>query len=291
MRSLLALCLGLLLQGVTVDGFSLTPSRTRAAGMNTAALGRGPSSVQTVSAAQSPLFMASSSRKSPTPGELQRGDSARSRWLTHDGRRLLTSLLLPWVRSQWMVRRKQFRRAVLVAGSAAFFWLATTTAHMPPAHASSVAAPAEPLPERILSATSPSLDEIVDRYVQKYMFDDDTYDPVESVYREAYHDAAHGSYPKALREVTASALGQESGSASRSRDNAERGGGVASVLLSAIGALQKRGLSEATALAVLAGGFVIAGPSIFLVGYVTLCCSLLLVSFIVLLASSFAHIL
>jgi hypothetical protein len=187
-------------------------------------------------------------------------------------RKSRASLLLPWVRSQWMVRRKQFRRAVLVAGAAAFFWVATTTAHMPLAHASSVAAaPTEPLPERILAATSPSLDEIVDRYVQTYMFDDDTYDPVESVYREAHHDATHGSYPKALREVTASALGQESAAASRRQDNGERGGGVASVLLSAIGALQKRGLSEATALAVLAGGFVIAGPSIFLVGYVPLC--------------------
>jgi hypothetical protein len=127
-------------------------------------------------------------------------------------------------------------------------------------------APTEPLQERILSATSPSLDEIVDRYVKKYMFDDDTYDPVESVYREAYHDATQGTYPKALREVTAASLGQDSGA--RSSDNAERGGGVASVLLSAIGALKKRGLSEATALAVLAGGFVVAGPSIFLVGYV-----------------------
>lgn len=60
--------------------------------------------------------------------------------------------------------------------------------------------------ERILP--SASMDQIVDRYVQDHMFDDDAYDPVESAYREAHADAQPGAaYPKALTQVTKEIIG------------------------------------------------------------------------------------
>ena len=92
------------------------------------------------------------------------------------------------------------------------------------------------------------------------MFDDDTYDPIESTYREAYDDATRGTYPQALREVTSSVLGQE-GVKSVSK---EERSGIGLLLTTAISALQKRGLSETASVIVLAAAFVVAGPSLFL---------------------------
>eukprot|EP00977_Amphora_coffeiformis_P022752 scaffold11454_cov168-Amphora_coffeaeformis.AAC.2 len=157
---------------------------------------------------------------------------------------------------------RKLRRAVVVAWTAAFIFMVSSGLNVQPAHASTMA-PQEPVQERILSATSPSLDKIVDRYVKNHMFEDDTYDPVESLYREAYQDATQGSYPRALKEVTASVLGQES---SKGMIEKSDGNAFGSLLTSALGMLKKRGLSEGAAIAVVAASFVVAGPFAFLVG-------------------------
>jgi hypothetical protein len=106
------------------------------------------------------------------------------------------------------------------------------------------------------------------------MFDDDAYDPVESLYREAYHDATVGQHPRALAEVTGSALGSGGfGIADASADAAGKGmrlrspitsEGFATWLTSTVQKLTQRGMSETGAIVLLAGVFVIAGPSIFL---------------------------
>jgi hypothetical protein len=96
------------------------------------------------------------------------------------------------------------------------------------------------------------------------MFDDDQYDPVESVYREAFDDALTGKYPQALREVASGALGSGGKMSVNDRDTSA-GAGIASLLTTAIGALQKKGLSQQAAILVLASIFVVAGPSTFLV--------------------------
>lgn len=98
---------------------------------------------------------------------------------------------------------------------------------------------------------------MIDRYVKDNLFNDDQYDPIESIYREAFDDATKGTYPQALRKVAAEVLGEDP--TARPRDM-----GVGSWLTSTIAALKKRGLSESSAILVLASIFVVAGPSVFL---------------------------
>lgn len=139
------------------------------------------------------------------------------------------------------------------------------TAHPRPAQAS-----AAPLVESLLEKTSPSLDKIIDRYVKENMFNDDTYDPIESAYREAYDDAVKGTYPQALREVT----GFGSSQASPTQTSTGETNPIVSFLSNIdIGALltslltflqNKLRLSESAAIMVLAAIFVVAGPSAFL---------------------------
>jgi hypothetical protein len=114
----------------------------------------------------------------------------------------------------------------------------------------------------LLERTSPDLEAIVDRYVRRHAFDDETYDPIESAYREAHQDAVEGQHPAAIREIAGRLV---SGSAAAAARDADGGGGFGGFLTSATGALQKRaGLSEQAAAWVLAAAFVVAGPSLFL---------------------------
>jgi len=55
-------------------------------------------------------------------------------------------------------------------------------------------------------------DELIDSYVQRRLFVDDVYDPVESAYREVIADSAgnnSGSYPTLLTEVATSVVGRD----------------------------------------------------------------------------------
>lgn len=52
------------------------------------------------------------------------------------------------------------------------------------------------------------LDRMIDKYVKKYMFQDDVYDSFESTYRELYTDATTGKYPFALAETASTAIGR-----------------------------------------------------------------------------------
>ena len=168
---------------------------------------------------------------------------------------------LPTFQSPFSLRLR-LRRALFLIFTAAFFWLGTATLHAKPSFASSSSTLA-PI-ERILEKTSPSLDKIIDRYVKDHMFDDDTYDPIESLYREAYNDATQGTYPQALREVVGESLGQgvekslQSGSSKMTIEN---------MFFQAISMLQKRGLSQSTAIVVLASCFAIGGPLTFMLGF------------------------
>ncbi|GKY95456.1 hypothetical protein MPSEU_000507200 [Mayamaea pseudoterrestris] len=162
------------------------------------------------------------------------------------------------IQSPFSIRRR-VRRSMFLLFAAAFFWLGSASLHTTPTHASSSAS-ISPM-ERLMEKTSPSLDKIVDRYVQNHMFDDDKYDPVESLYREAYDDATQGTYPQALREVVAESLGQKVEKAASSKMTIE------GMFFKAISLLQKRGLSQSTAMVVLASAFAIGGPLLFLFGF------------------------
>lgn len=174
------------------------------------------------------------------------------RWKHHSSHRRT----LLWTRGV----RKQ---AVLVL-AATVFWLGAARLQTPPAIASSImsAAPVE----RLLEKTSPSLEQMIDRYVKDHMFADDRYDPVESLYREAYDDATMGRYPHALREVTLDVLGQLQSSGTelaKAEPSSTGGGGVGPGTL--LNALRQRGWSDTAAIALLASLAVVAGPSLFLV--------------------------
>ncbi|KAG7356042.1 hypothetical protein IV203_000728 [Nitzschia inconspicua] len=105
---------------------------------------------------------------------------------------------------------------------------------------------------------SPSVDQIVDKYVKDHMFDDDVYDPVESVYREAMDDRIHGTYPKALKEITSSVLGQDVIKAEKSAS----GTSVGNTLVKMVGFLRQKGLSETQAIVLLTGGLVVGTPTV-----------------------------
>jgi hypothetical protein len=161
-------------------------------------------------------------------------------------------------RSPLSVRRR-WTQYFFLAFAAAFFWLGTATLHTQPTFASS--ATMAPI-ERIYEKTSPSLDKIIDRYVKKHMFDDDKFDPVESLYREAFDDVNSGTYPQALREIAGEALGKDvKVKVGLEKDDSFT---FAAPLMTVVKALEKRGLSRTLAFAVLGVSFVLGAPSLSL---------------------------
>lgn len=163
---------------------------------------------------------------------------------------------------------------MVTAAFAVLIWSSAAMVAPPMAHASATATAAsthQPITERLLQYTSPKVDDLVDRYVRQHMFDDDysSLDPVSSTYREAYQDATVGRHPASLREITAEVWqGRDKQIAPTGSGGAEEDGvNIGTLLTTAVNALQtKVGLSETTALLVLAGSFVVAGPSAFLLG-------------------------
>ena len=173
--------------------------------------------------------------------------------------RLLQLRLQTW-QSPFSLRRRLGRGLFLIF-AAAFFWLGSATLHAKPSFASSsTVAPIE----RIMEKTSPSLDKIIDKYVRDHMFDDDTYDPIESLYREAYNDATQGTYHQALREVVGESLGQ---GVEKSLQKGASKMTIENMFFQAISMLQKRGLSQSTAIVVLASSFAIGAPLAFMLGF------------------------
>lgn len=154
-----------------------------------------------------------------------------------------------------------------VAVYAVMLWFSAARLYTAPS-AAAAAAPnaAVATVERVLEKTSPSLDTIVDRYVSTHMFDDDSYDGIEQTYREAYQDATAGTYPHALREVAAEVLGQDKVNKAVRRGGRDKMTGFGGLLTTAISTLKKKGLSESSAILVLAAAFVVAGPAAFLFG-------------------------
>ena len=151
----------------------------------------------------------------------------------------------------------KIRRSLLVVAASALIWFGSAGIHAPPSHASSSAAA---VPSQSRSIMSVSVEQIVDQYVQDHMFDDDVYDPVESVYREAIGDKVRGTHPKAISEITVSVLGQDGMKAEKTTSSSS----VGDWIMNAVGFLQRKGLSETAAIIILTGSVVFAGPTLFL---------------------------
>ncbi|KAL3939872.1 MAG: hypothetical protein SGBAC_005476 [Bacillariaceae sp.] len=153
---------------------------------------------------------------------------------------------------------RRLKRSIRFCFASALFWFGAAGLRSTPSFAST--ADVAPAPQTSAPISS-SIDKIVDRYVHNHMFDDDVYDPVESTYREAMNDKTKGSHPKMISEITADVLGQDVVKAERKASAS----GIGGLLLSAVNMLQQRGLSETTAILLLAGSFVVIGPGAFLV--------------------------
>jgi hypothetical protein len=154
----------------------------------------------------------------------------------------------------------KIRRLTAIFCTSLLFWIGAAGLRTSPSNASTESASAAPSAPQSRNMLSLSIDQIVDRYVKNHMFDDDVYDPVESTYREAVNDKIQGTHPRSISEITSSALGQSGVKADKKTSIT----GIGGVMLGGIGFLQRRGLSESTAILLLAGSFVVAGPIAFL---------------------------
>jgi len=128
----------------------------------------------------------------------------------------------------------RIRRAFAIVAAAALVYFGSAHIHTPPSHAN-MATPAV----RVISgrssgsqssvqlasstataASKARLDQMIDRYVKKHMFADDTYDPFESAYREAHADQSSSSYPTMLTDTAAEVLGKKEVAKSVSTESA-----------------------------------------------------------------------
>lgn len=154
----------------------------------------------------------------------------------------------------------KFRRSFVILAASMLVWFGAAGINSAPAHASTAEIS---VPESSTgSAVTSPLEQIVDRYVKDHMFDDDVYEPVESIYREAINDKVKGTHLKALSEITSSVLGQDGMKVEKTSSSS----GVGEWLMGAIAFLQRKGFSESTAIILLTGTLVVAGPTIFLLG-------------------------
>lgn len=147
------------------------------------------------------------------------------------------------------------RRLGLTACTVILFWFGAAGTHTAVSHGSSSSAMSGAISRS--NVFSSSLDQMVEKYVKERMFDDDIYDPVESIYREAMDDRLKGSHPKDLKEITSSVLGQNVVKA----DMKESGTGFSGALMKTVNFLRKQGLSEMQAIALLTSFFVIGVPA------------------------------
>jgi hypothetical protein len=135
---------------------------------------------------------------------------------------------------------------------------------VPPAHAASTSTYSStsstttmPFLRRVNPFRARTADELIDEYVRDKMFSDDSYDPVESAYREACADhpsggggSGAGAYPTILAETASAALGQKgvsvvpsptsSSSANRLGGGGGRDDGITGALMKASDVLQSK---------------------------------------------------
>ena len=170
----------------------------------------------------------------------------------------IRSTLVRMLRLRALHLFRMFRRSWMMLAVSMLVFTATGLKPQP-AHASTAVAPA---PTSSKTMSTASLDQIVDRYVRDHMFDDDVYEPVESIYREGIHDKVKGTHPKALSEITSSVLGQDG----MKVEKVSSPSNVGDWLMAATSFLQRKGLSESSAIILLTGTLVVAGPIAFLLG-------------------------
>uniref|UniRef100_A0A7R9VTL6 Uncharacterized protein n=1 Tax=Pseudictyota dubia TaxID=2749911 RepID=A0A7R9VTL6_9STRA len=74
------------------------------------------------------------------------------------------------------------------------------------------------LASTVATPSKTKLDKMVENYVRKHMFNDDTFDPFESAYREAYYDQTSSPYPAIISETASDILGKKEVAAKADRE-------------------------------------------------------------------------
>ena len=162
-------------------------------------------------------------------------------------------LRLKEIRSRMILR---MRTLLMVAFMVSVVWGNTFSGlgKIPASHAASTP-----------TAASPTFHEkVVENYIKNHMFDDEKYDPVASTYREAHFDNTVGSHAIALQEITTSVIGESGKMVGRQAE--KRVNPVSSLLMSLVSFLEKRGLSQMSAILLLTAIVFSGAPVIFLVG-------------------------
>ncbi|KAL7570368.1 hypothetical protein ACA910_017207 [Epithemia clementina (nom. ined.)] len=108
-------------------------------------------------------------------------------------------------------------------------------------------------------------EKIVDNYIKNHMFDNENYDAVSSAYREANFDNTVGSHAAALQEITTSVLGESAKFVAKQSDSVASNP-VGTILMSLVTFLEKRGMSQMSAILLLTTIVFTSAPVIFLVG-------------------------
>jgi hypothetical protein len=135
-------------------------------------------------------------------------------------------------------------------------------------------------PSVLVSKNQNEVDQIIDKYVQKYMWDAETYDSTDSLYRELYHDTTTKQYPSLIRSIAAeSGILDSTGSAALEDGVVDTTSVRASpwsklknldmgrALERATSLLQRKtGWKRSTAMALIAGALVMSAPTIILGG-------------------------
>lgn len=252
MRNVLTLPLvialiGVIVSDVTVEGFSIGSRTTVSLTPSPSSLLKTcqPSSARLSTRPASFLRVKEAKSEVSKDGVLQNGINRFQGICKRATNKCSTQLIRFWFRS---------RRSVLTLCGAMLLWFGAAGAHTPVSHASSISSSAT---RNIFSS---SLDQMVDKYVKGHMFDDDAYDPVESIYKEAMDDRVKGTYPRDLKETTSSVLGQDVVKAERKGS----GAGVSGLLMKSVGLLRKQGLSEMQAIGFLTGLIVFGFPAFVL---------------------------
>jgi hypothetical protein len=130
----------------------------------------------------------------------------------------------------------KLRRSLTIIIASAFLFLGPVShpplTHQPMAHASTLT---------MSPKSQKKLDKIVDNYVQRHMFDDDKFDPLESTYREIISDSSTGTYPNALSSI-ASNLGttQTTSSSVSAEQNTGSNDGAMKAMLKLVNTLETK---------------------------------------------------
>ncbi len=135
------------------------------------------------------------------------------------------------------VSMKKFKRILTITLASAILSLGPLShsplTSRPVAHASTV-------PAKVQNRQEARLDKMIDNYVQKHMFDDDQFDPLESTYREIITDSKSRAYPNALSSIASNLGATQTAATSESTEKNVSNDGIMKAMLKLVNSLEDK---------------------------------------------------